>query len=406
VSAVDEFESTAENPLLVAEIRARLEREGRITFRDFMEMALYHPQHGYYRSPREKMGRAGDYLTSPEVHPLFGHMVGRQLAEMWEVMGSPARFDLLEMGAGNGLLARDILLWARRLQPAFFEALCYRIAETSPALAERQRHTLEALGLRLRRKVAWEHSEAPAAGSVSGCVLSNELVDSFPVHRVAVEGGELREVYVVWRGSRFEEDLGPPSTPELGAYFERLGLLPGEGCRAEVNLAALDWMRQVAAALARGFVLTFDYGHEAAELYAPWRRDGTLLCFYRHNPSSDPYARIGKQDMTAHIDLTSLVEEGRRHGLELLGSTSQARFLAALGIGEALATLSGPPVRQAGRQARTPGAELPLEEYYARRRAVIELLDSAGLGRIRVLVQGRGVGPRPLRGLAAEGASR
>ena len=410
MSTVDEFESTAENPLLVAEIRTRLEREGRMTFRDFMEMALYHPRHGYYRSPREKMGRAGDYLTSPEVHPLFGHMVGRQLAEMWEVMGSPARFDLLEMGAGNGLLARDVLRWAQRLHPAFFEALAYRIAETSPALVERQRHTLEALGLPAG-KVTWEPGEAPVAqtgrpaGSVSGCLLSNELVDSFPVHRVAVEGGKLLEVYVVWREGRLREELGPLSTLELGTYFERLGLLPGEGCRAEVNLAALVWMRQVAAALARGFVLTFDYGHEARDLYAPWRRDGTLLCFYRHNPNSDPYVRVGKQDMTAHVDFTSLVEEGRRHGLELLGITTQSRFLAALGIGEALART--PP-----RRARTgprlgaavrPAAELPLEEYYARRRAVTELLDPAGLGRIRVLVQAKKVGPCKLRGLAEPG---
>jgi SAM-dependent MidA family methyltransferase len=387
VSDFDEFESTTENPLLVAEIRARLRREGRITFRDFMNMALYHPQHGYYRSPREKMGRSGDYLTSPEVHPLFGHMVGRQLAEMWEAMGGLARFDVLEMGAGNGLLARDVLLWARRVQPAFFEALAYSIAETSADLVDRQRHTLQALGLPAG-KVAWETGEAPAAGSVNGCVLSNELVDSFPVHRVAVEGGELREVYVVWRDNRFAEALGPPSTDELCSYFDRLGLLPGEGCRAEVNLAALDWMRQVADALARGFVLTLDYGHEAAELYAPWRRDGTLLCFYRHNPSSDPYARIGKQDMTAHVDFTTLVEEGRRHGLEPLGITTQARFLAALGIGEAL--------------SQTPGAQLPLEEYYSRRRAVTELLDSAGLGRIRVLVQAKGAQACRLKGLEDE----
>jgi SAM-dependent MidA family methyltransferase len=320
---------------------------------------------------------------------------------MWEVMGSPARFDLLEMGAGNGLLARDVLRWAQRLHPAFLEALAYRIAETSPALVERQRRTLEALGLPVRQaglpegKVTWQAAEAPVAASVSGCLLSNELVDSFPAHRVAVEGGELREVYVVWQEGRFQEELGPLSTPELAAYFERLGLLPGEGCRAEVNLAALVWMRQVAAALARGFVLTFDYGHEARDLYAPWRRDGTLLCFYRHNPSSDPYVRVGKQDMTAHVDFTSLVEEGRRHGLELLGITTQARFLAALGIGEALARLPDG-------QARAPDAELPLEEYYARRRALTELLDPAGLGGIRVLVQAKGVGPCALRGLAEE----
>jgi SAM-dependent MidA family methyltransferase len=145
-------------------------------------------------------------------------------------------------------------------------------------------------------------------------------------------------------------------------------------------------MEEVGRALACGFVLTFDYGYPAEELYAPWRRDGTLLCFYRHNPSTDPYARLGRQDMTAHVDFTTLVETGRRQGLEPLGITTQTRFLAALGIGAGLS-------RAAGDQP------LALEEYYARRRAVLELIDTAGLGRIRVLIQEKGVGPCELWGL-------
>ncbi len=386
VSESEEFESTTENELLKAAVRERIEREGRITFQQFMALALYHPQHGYYSSAREKMGREGDYLTSPEVHPIFGHLVAKQLRQMWEVMGRPSRFDILEMGAGTGLLCRDVLRWAERQATDFLAALRYRLRETSEELALRQRRTLAELGA-TADKATWEESSEPAEGSVEGCVLSNELVDSFPLHRVAMEGGELREVYVVWREGGFQEEIDTPSTPELAAYFEALGLWPGEGCRAEVNLAAIDWMRQVGRALSRGFVLTFDYGYGAEELYAPWRRDGTLLCFYRHSAGNDPYRRLGRQDMTSHVDFTTLIRTGREQGLEPLGLTRQERFLAALGIGDALA--QGPDARG-------------MEEYYARRRAVTELMDSAGLGRIRVLVQEKGIGQCALSGL--EGA--
>ena len=383
MSAARPFEATTENEFLADAIRERIEAEGRITFREFMALCLYHPQHGYYFSRRQAMGRSADYLTSPEVHPLFGALVARQLIEMWEAMGCPSSFDVLEMGPGSGLLARDILVAARRSEPLFFEALRYRLLETSPRQAERQRDTLEGLDLPAG-KVEWVDGDLPAAG-VRGCILSNELVDSFPVHRVALAGGELREVYVSWRGAAFVEELGEPSTPALNEYFKRLGLLPGEGCRAEVNLEALAWVRQVATALDRGFVLTVDYGHLAPELYAPWRRDGTLLCFYRHSPSHDPYRRIGRQDMTAHVDFTSLIEEGRRQGLEMLGLTTQSRFLAALGIGEAL---------------RLDEGDADMEEHFARRRAAQELTDAAGLGRIRVLAQSKGVADCRLAGLA------
>ena len=381
----DEFTSATENEELKAAIRERIAAEGRIPFREFMAMALYHPQHGYYSSPRQRMGRHGDYLTSPEVHPIFGSLVAKELWQMWQAMGEPQPFTVVEMGAGSGLLARDILTWAGRRAPEFFQALEYRLIEVNEWLVEDQRRLLRQADASLA-KTSWLPSlEAIAVESVSGCFLSNELIDSFPVHRVAVRDGQLHELYVGWQEERFVESLGPPSTPLLQKYFHRLGLLPGEGCSAEANLEALEWVKAVGSILRRGFVLTFDYGYPAEELYAPWRKDGTLLCFYRHNPSTDPYARLGRQDMTSHVDFTSLVQAGREHGLEPLGLTSQSRFLAALGIAASL--------------ERQSEGELSLEEYYARRRAVTELIDPAGLGRIKVLIQAKGVGQPKLWGL-------
>ena len=381
----NEFASATENEELKAAIRERVAAEGRIPFRQFMAIALYHPQHGYYSSPRQRMGRHGDYLTSPEVNPIFGSLVAKQIRQMWQAMGEPQPFTIVEMGAGSGLLARDILAWASRRAPEFFQALEYRLIEVNEWLVENQRRLLRQVDPSLAG-VSWLPSlEDTAPESVRGCFLSNELIDSFPVHRVAVRDGQLHELYVEWQEERFVESLGPPSTPLLQEYFDRLGLLPGEGCSAEVNLEALEWMKAVGRALGRGFVLGFDYGYPAEELYAPWRRDGTFLCFHRHNPSTDPYARLGHQDMTSHVDFTSLIQAGREQGLEPLGITSQGRFLAALGIAAGL--------------ERQADSELSLEEYYARRRAVTELIDTAGLGRIKVLIQAKGVGQPKLQGL-------
>jgi SAM-dependent MidA family methyltransferase len=366
-----EFETATENAALREAIVARIQSQGPMPFADFMQAALYHPQHGYYRSRRQKMGREGDYLTSPEVSPVFGVLVGRQLREMWQTMDTPPRFDVVEAGAGTGLLCRDILRWARGHTPDFRDALAYRMVEVSDELVQRQQEAVAEEG----EDVRWS-AELPEG--IEGCLLSNELLDSFPVHRVAAHDGELMEIFVGWDGARFVEELRPPSTAEIAAYFHRLDLLPGEDCRAEVNLAAAQWMTGAGRALRRGFILTFDYGYEAEELYAPWRSDGTLLCFYRHNPSGDPYARLGRQDITSHVDFTTLRRAGEETGLQTLGLVPQSEFLANLGIAEVLAPLGE--------------ADANVEEYYARRRAVSELIDPAALGRIRVLVQAKDVG--------------
>ncbi len=369
----DDFESSTENAALVELIRRRIQAEGAVTFHDFMETALYHPQHGYYAT-RRPMGRESDYLTSPEVNPIFGALVAKQIGQLWELMDRPERFDVVEQGGGTGLLARDILRWAGRNAPALLEAVRYRLVEISPALQRRQEERLAGLSLPPGR-VEWLTELPP---QIEGCLLSNELIDSFPVHRVVNQDGQLLEVYVSYRDGRFEELAGVASTDRLAEYFADLGFWPGDGCVAEVNLRAVEWMAEAARALRRGFVLTFDYGYPAEELYAPWRRDGTLLCFYRHNASHDPYARVGKQDMTAHVDFTTLMRMGESNGLEVADFTTQARFLASLGIG-------------AGVDAVAKDTPEALEEYYARRRAVQELIDPAGLGRIRVLAQRRNV---------------
>jgi SAM-dependent MidA family methyltransferase len=214
-------------------------------------------------------------------------------------------------------------------------------------------------------------SELPRSPSIEGVILSNELLDALPFHRVRLRGGVLYELRVGLQDGRFV-DVETAPLPVIEHYFRGLGVAPAEGCEAEVNLAAPAWTRRAANALRRGYLLTLDYGYEAEQLYAPWRTRGTLLTFYRHTSGDDPYARIGRQDVTASVDFTSVVRAGEAAGLKTMALLTQADYLASLGIGEALA-------------ARPSGGEI--EVYYALRRAVIELTDTSGLGRIRVLIQ-------------------
>jgi len=368
----DPFGTTTDNQALRALLRDRIRAEGPITFRDYMATVAHHPTEGYY-ARRAAIGTGGDFITSPEVHPLFGALIARQVAQFWELLARPAPFVVVEQGGGTGKLARALLL---ALPQEVAAVTRYILVEPLPGWAAIQRATLGALS----ERVAWQ-SERPERFDV---LLSNELIDSFPVHRVVVREGRLRELYVgLDDAGGFVEVEGSPSTPALEAYFAAHGFLPGDGCFAEVNLDALAWMADVAGHLSRGFVLTLDYGYPAARLYAPWRKQGTLLCFYRHISETDPYRRIGYQDITAHVDFTALARAGREHGLEVAGFTTQRDFLLALGIGEALA---------AGPEA------LGLEEFLARRRAVEALLDSEGLGRIRVLAQAKGITCPPLLG--------
>ncbi len=286
-------------PELEAILRRRIEEAGGIPFAEFMAHCLYHPDFGYYMAPRQRIGRAGDFFTSTSVHAIFGRLIARQLRQMWELLGGGA-FTVAEQGAGEGHLALDILTAAREEAPDFYRHLRYQLVEISPDSRCRQEELLQ----EHRSRVDWCALEDLAG--MEGCFLSNELVDAFPVHVVERRNDELYEVFVVNGSEGFAEELRSPSTPAIAEHFRRLGVAPAEGNRAEVNLEASRWMARVGALLDRGFVLTIDYGYPAAELFAPFRRQGTLMCYFRHVAGEDPYRRIGCQDITAHIDFTAL----------------------------------------------------------------------------------------------------
>lgn len=372
-------------------IREEIAAHGRITFRRFMEIALYSALGAYYSTGTEQIGPRGDYFTSPEIHPAFGALLARQIEQVWVAMDRPEVFSLVEVGAGSGALARDILSYSAKWSPGFFQAIEYVIVERAPGFVSRQRRTLAEIGP-IGERVAWRRPppEGPEmAGKFRGCVISNELLDAFPVHRVAVRKGDLREIYVGLEGTTFVEIEDEPSTPALRAYFDRLGFIPPEGARVEVNLDALNWIRRVAAALGRGAVITIDYGYPARELYSERRMQGSLLCFYRHTVSDDPYVRVGRQDMTTHVDFTSLSLESESAGLATVGMVTQREFLSALGIGayaEALGKL-----------------ELRRSDYEANRLALRELVDPGGLGRVKVLIQRKGIPELDPAGLKAGG---
>ncbi len=327
------------HPGLVEKLVARIERDGPISFAAFMEAALYDPEFGYYMTAGPRIGREGDYYTSLDVHPIFAELVGRQIAQAAEAIVPSGEFTIVEMGAGKGLLAQHLLNAYRRAKPDFLARLRYLLVERSPAMVETQKQRLREL-TGAGGRIAWVPDlDAVSADSITGLFLSNELVDAFPVHRLVKRPLGLREIFVGWDGSRFIEIEAPPFSPDLEAYFARIGISLEVGQQAEVNLQALEWMRQVGTRLRRGLVVTIDYGHAAADFFAPARKTGTLLGYYRHTVSDSPYVHVGQQDLTAHVDFTSLALAGQDVGLKVTGFTNQLHFLIGLGIESSFAGL-------------------------------------------------------------------
>jgi SAM-dependent MidA family methyltransferase len=320
---------------LAERLRRRILREGPITFHDWMRAALYDEREGYYRrADAQRWGRAGDYRTSPERSRLFSATFARYFAAVYEELGRPTPFHLVEAGGGAGHFAAGVLQTLERDAPRAFAATRYHFVETSEDARRRAAALLSAFSERIEFCRLEEH-EAPLDSCV---VFSNELIDAFPVHRVVWRGGRLGELCVgLDARGRFIETVCEPSTPALAAHFEALGVTPSEGQAIEVNLEAENWLALVGRSLGRGMVVTVDYGDDAESLFrSPARREGTLRAFRRHNLAPDALADPGEQDLTSTVNWTHLVAAGERVRLRRVSLERQDEFLLRVGLLEQL----------------------------------------------------------------------
>jgi len=318
------------NPL-EQKIAGKIRKEGPITFETFMDMALYEPDLGYYASEDIEIGRAGDFYTSQHLHSVFGLMLGKQLEEMWETMGRPSDFHAIEPGAGAALMAMDILTYLKDRD--IFSSCRYVIVEPRSFMQEKQKKLLG----NYSGKVEWVNS-LKDLGSKRGCILSNELLDAFPVHLVDMED-ELREIYVALEDHNFRETEGALSTAALGDYLREFSIDLPRGYRTEINLRIKNWIESAGEVLSEGFILTIDYGYPAQDYYSEERNRGTLLCYHKHRVSEDVYLNIGEQDITAHVNFSSLRKWGEELGFKTLGFCQQGIYLMSLGIDEVIKDL-------------------------------------------------------------------
>ena len=377
------------NSELIQKIVLEISQARPLSFARFMELALYDPEHGYYmthaveqdHSSRERIGWEGDFYTAPELSPILAKTLVCQVLEIDAQLGHPDPFTFVEMGGGNGTFATDFLQHCHGIAPDFLNRLLYHLVEQSPYLQSRQESKIrEAMGTWVERHLAWVSSvEQLDTDSVIGVMFSNELVDAFPVHRVRFDNHHLQEIFVDYEGGQFVERLGPLSSPKLDDYIHLHGVVLKEGQASELHLAAENWISHVARILHRGIVITVDYGHTSSDYYASERGCGTLLCYYQHSVSTNPYSRVGEQDMTAHVNFSALAKSGKSCGLHTVGFTTLANWLMGLGVEEMVED----------------------EEQESKDVQVLtQLLRPHGMGTtFKVLVQGKGIEPVSLQGL-------
>lgn len=359
---------TSLQQLIVDHIR----QHGPVPFAWFMETALYHPEHGYYRQPERKPGRGGDFITSPELHPFFGNTLARQVAEAWDVLGQPHHLVVREHGASSGGLAYDILVALSEKAPDVLDAIDYRLVDVNTHRLEEAIEAMKEVGFADR--VSIEHPDD--LSSEAGLVLANEVADALPVHRFVVRNGEVREVLVgVDDEGSFvdtEADSDPAMLATISAHFEKHGIQLPEGARFEFSPAVAEWAQVIAESLTTGIAVVIDYGYDAPTLYRDHRLEGTLRGYWQHTATDNPYLRVGEQDLTAHVDFSWLQEAAEAAGMESLGLTTQSEYLTRLGLADWLMDLQQQPDTQ-------------VDEYYLAQNATMRLIDPAGLGRFRVL---------------------
>ncbi len=304
-----------------------INEKGPITFERFMDMALYYPELGYYSNPEARIGRHGDFYTSPHLHPVFGAVIARQLVEMWEAMGMPEDFHTIEAGAGAGHLSRDILDHLTYEKHPILGSLKHTIIEPYTHFKKMQQDLLTGYSDRIQ----WVRALQEAPRDVCGCMFSNELFDAFPVHLIEMDGG-IKEVCIGYESDKLVEVKKHPGRPDIAEYLKIFSPALPDGYRTEVNLKAQNWLMEAASKLSSGFILTIDYGYTADEYYNDERNRGTLLCYHKHMINEDTYSFIGEQDITTHLNFSSLHKTGEENGLKTLGYTSQGSYLVASGI--------------------------------------------------------------------------
>ena len=356
-------------------IVAHIQHGGPISFADYMRMALYEPTYGYYVSGSAKMGWEGDYYTSTDVSSFFAQCMGKQLLQMWKASGQPTPFVVVEQGSGRGNLAKGIRIWAEREAPTFHAALDYSSEDI---------HT-------------GQDALMQSSTIVPSVILSNELVDAFPVHIVELHEKKLYEVYVAAQpDGRLYEVLDEPSSQEVADYLDSYKIpwsTFSEGWRAEINLDALSWIKQSAQRLAsvqkrarHGFLLTIDYGDKARALYTRLRQQGTLVCYFRHQLTELPLVRPGEQDITAHVNFSALLNEGRRQGLHLHTFTTQHLWLTRMVIHEELELVRTRDFAVIDTAGASDRGQVALLQWYNLRQGVMTLTDPAGMGNFKILI--------------------
>jgi len=328
-------DESAHSQRLAERLREEIARAGGwISFARFMQIALYEPGLGYYSAGARKLGAAGDFITAPEVAPVFSRCLAVQSAEILRGLGGG---EVLELGAGSGAMAAAMLAEFERLEalPAR-----YRILDVSADLRERQRATLQQAVPSLLDRVEWLDR---MPDTVSGVIVANEVLDAMPVERFALRSGEINALGVTWHFGRFEWSETRASEPlraVVRSLQQQVGDAWPDGYVSEANLGLAPWLASLGGALERGVMLFVDYGLPRREYYSPERSDGTLLCHFRHRFHDDPFARLGLQDITAWVDFTAVAEAGEAAGLALAGYATQAHFLIGNGIGEFVANVA------------------------------------------------------------------
>jgi len=317
-------------------VREQIEREirqrGPMPFSRYMQMCLYDPTAGYYSRNAEQFGKAGDFYTSSDVHAVFGRLLARQFDQMWQALDRPPKIEILELGPGRGLFARDVLDWSGKKSPDFFAALTYTMQESSPALRAKLQDALEN-HLASGKAVASQESpeERPTihrslAPGTPLIVFANEFFDALPVEILGTAG----KLHIALENNRLHEVWLPPPDEEL-EFLDRYGVHPEAGERIEVPMLAQDWIGRIAHSISRGLLLMIDYGYTRNEQLAG-RHRGTVMAYRRHSASPDPYEAPGEQDLTAHVNFTAIAGACEQVGMQVEKLLTQSQFL--MGIGE------------------------------------------------------------------------